>query len=253
MISSGVSSTGDTGARQGPSATRTAGTAGARPRRRRRRAPPSPAPAHAWRRSARRSPLRRHRRPRARSRRSRCLVVVLVGIGGPLPQLDQHELPLGIETEADEPGPEQRHGRLLQRSGGIGDRRSAARDSRRRSGRGTPPLRWQQLHLLLLDEHRELRVLRARLDVEGTLARFAHGAGAERVDVVELDDLTHHDDRSRAPCSAGSSGFSAGFSSSRVPVSLHLTIAAPYCDSSNTVTEAGDTTMRWNRSRCTPV
>ena len=41
--------------------------------------------------------------------------------------------------------------------------------------------------------------------------------------------------------------------SSREPVSLHFTNATPYAEKSNTVTEAGDTTIRWNRSRCMPV
>ena len=45
----------------------------------------------------------------------------------------------------------------------------------------------EQRDLLLLDEHRELRRGGARLDVERALARFADGAGAERLDVVELD------------------------------------------------------------------
>ena len=37
------------------------------------------------------------------------------------------------------------------------------------------------------------------------------------------------------------------------PVSLHLTRVTPCGPSTNTVTEAGETAIRWNRSRCTPV
>ena len=50
----------------------------------------------------------------------------------------------------------------------------------------------EQRDLLLLDEHGELRVLGAGLDVERALPGLADRAGAERVDVVELDDLGHH-------------------------------------------------------------
>ena len=59
------------------------------------------------RRCARRSP----RRPRRRRRRRRRLPP-----RDALAQLDEHELALGIEAEADEPGPEQRDRRLAQRA-----------------------------------------------------------------------------------------------------------------------------------------
>ena len=52
--------------------------------------------------------------------------------------------------------------------------------------------------------------------------------------------------------SAAVFGRGGGSSSSSEPVSLHFSIAAPWADSSNTVTDAGDTTMRWKWSRCTP-
>jgi len=48
-------------------------------------------------------------------------------------------------------------------------------------------------------------------------------------------------------------GGSGGFSSSSTPVSLHLSMATPCGPNANAVTDAGDTTMRWKRSRCTPV
>ena len=118
-------------------------------------------------------------------------------------------------------------------------------------------LRREQRDLLLLHEHGELRVLGARLDVERALARFADRAGAETIDVVELDDLAHHASSSSffaasAPSTPACSG-SRGTSSSSDPVSLHFTIAAPWAESWNTVTDAGDTTMRWKWSRCVPV
>ena len=118
----------------------------------------------------------------------------------------------------------------------------------------------EERDLLLLDEHGELRVLGACLDVEGALPGFADRAGAETINVVELDDLAHHACASSfslllvgllLPCPASSAG--RGMSSSSDPVSLHFSIAAPWAESWNTVTDAGDTTMRWKWSRCVPL
>ena len=50
----------------------------------------------------------------------------------------------------------------------------------------------EQRDLLLLDQHGELRVLGARLDVERALARARPPRRFRAVDVVELDELAHH-------------------------------------------------------------
>ena len=73
-----------------------------------------------------------------------------------LAQLDEHELALGIEAEADQPGPEQRHRRLAQlgrrgrqRDWSSGYSSAMPVEERDRLGR-------EQRDLLLLHEHREL-------------------------------------------------------------------------------------------------
>src|SRR5262249_20197944 len=107
-------------------------------------------------------------------------------------------------------------------------------------------LRREQAHLFLLDEYCEHRFALARLDHEDAMPRLAVGTRADLVDRIELDELGHDD--SDSPRASGS-----GKRSSRPPVSLHFTIITPYVWKSNTVTDAGDTLMRWNESRCMPV
>ena len=171
--SSGVSSSGDTGARQDPSACSHSGHGGRPPvDRLERRVPPWPAPARGSRRCERRSPSASS----AASSTSARLVVGLVVVGA-LAELEQDELALGVEAQADEPGPEQRHRGLVQLRLRRRERRTGARGSRRRCVEERDRLGREQRDLLLLDQHGELRVLGAGLDVEGTLAGLADRAG----------------------------------------------------------------------------
>src|SRR5262249_53360427 len=101
------------------------------------------------------------------------------------------------------------------------------------------------------------------------------------VDRIELDELGHHSlslsllggipasltletpaselRSSVAPlaascdCESDGSPSGSGRRSSTPPVSLHFTIITPYVWKSNSVTDAGDTLIRWNESRCMPV
>lgn len=100
----------------------------------------------------------------------------------------------------------------------------------------------EQANLLLLEQDRENLGAARRLNEETSLAGLTERTGAESVDVVEVDDVRH-----------GGALASAGISSSSEPVSLHFVSITPNAWNSNTVTDAGDTCTRWNRSRCTPV
>ena len=82
---------------------------------------PSRAPARGSRRCAPRS-RRRRRRRQVGLDVALVVVVVVVLVGGALAQLDEHELALEVEAEADEPGAEQRHGRLAELRLGVGHR-----------------------------------------------------------------------------------------------------------------------------------
>ncbi len=180
----------------------------------------------------------------------RCLVLVF---DRGLPQLEQDELALRIEAETDEAGAEQ--GNRLR------DRSVDRRDPGHRLGivvveafEELLGLGREERDLFLLHEHAENRGALARLDEERPRTGDSERARAERVDRVELDDLGHH----RAPppsdgaASDGGAG-AAGTNSSRVPVSLYFSSMTPKAWNSSTVTDAAETLMRWNRSRCIPA
>ena len=90
----------------------------------------------------------------------------------------------------------------------------------------------EERYLLLLDEHREHRRAFARLDHERARAGLAEGAGADRVDRIELDGVglmaplrrrVSEDEVSAVGFRAGASGSR----SARPPVSLHFTSSTP--------------------------
>jgi hypothetical protein len=167
----------------------------------------------------------------------------LVLLDGILAELDQHEMPVGVVADADEPGPEQRlvlfdgttvvHGVHVGRHVGI--LLLDAVEELLRLGR-------EQRDLFLLDEDREQRGALARLDHEGARTRHAERARTDGVDGVEFDVIGH-----------ASPSFGSGRRSVRPPVSLHFTNVQPNGWNSNTVADAGETCRRWNRSRCMPV
>src|SRR5262249_9423871 len=152
-----------------------------------------------------------------------------------------------IEADPDQPGAEQ--GFVLLDRAAVGELAEGAGLFRVLLGDLVEELlrfRGEQRHLFLLDEDGEHGGALARLDHEGARAGLAERARADRVDRVELDGIGHV---------AGSfaSGSGSGTRSPSPPVSLHLTSRAPYGWKSSTVTDAGLTCSRWNRSRCIPV
>ena len=197
--------------------------------------------------------------PFALFRRGRRLVVV----GGLFAELEEDEGPLGVEADADQPGAEERlvllhraaRGQLAERAGLLGVLLGDAVEELLGLG-------GEQGHLLLLDQHREHRLALPRLDHERALAGLPERARADRVDGIELDRVGHDSTSASVDGAAGSvseafgsvsEASGSGTRSARPPVSLHFTSSAPYAWKSNTVTDAGLTCSRWNRSRCMPV
>src|SRR5450755_3637017 len=102
---------------------------------------------------------------------------------GGLAQLEQHELALGVEAEADEPGTEQRH-RLRDRRFERGHRRCALGVLVVESLEELLGLGREQRDLLLLDEHAQHGLALAGLNEKGALAGDPERARAERVDGI---------------------------------------------------------------------
>ena len=229
-----VSSNAGRCARRDPSGSRTAGTS-AGPRRRTT------------------TPLRDHR-PDLRARRvePRDVTFALlergrrfVFVDRVLAQLDQHQVALGVESDPDEPGAEQRLV-LLDRSAVVDGQQLGRRPrgARRRCDRGTARPR-----------RRAARPAPSRR--APTASRRPCGPGSRRCARPACRTRRRRwrrRGRTRCDRSRRSSPLGSGSRSSRPPVSLHFTsmhavrveVEAPW-------PTPGDTCTRWNRSRCMPV
>ena len=104
-------------------------------------------------------------------------------------------------------------------------------------------------HLFLLDEHREHRPAPLRAWITNVRAPGWPNAPAP-IASTGSNSMASVMTPSRARARRRASG--SGTRSARPPVSLHFTSSAPYAWKSNTVTDAGLTCRRWNRSRCMP-